>query len=168
MKISFGVYLGYQVYRYFGLNPLYSTIAEAENFKTVASLIIAGLGLALTFQARYQEFFWIIVASFISYYSSNILIGMFGASAGYLCAGTIVGALSNLYSRLRKRPSLIILLPAIILLVPGSIGFKGINLLFDKNIMEGFNSIFSMATIGISLVSGTYFGALLVKPRRTL
>ena len=40
--------------------------------------------------------------------------------------------------------------------------------IFDKNILEGFNSIFNMISIGISLISGTYFGAILVKPRRTL
>lgn len=168
MKISFGVYLAYQVSRYLGFTYKPSTIAQEDIFKTIISLNFAAIGLALAFQARHQEFIWIIIAAFISYYSSHLFIDLFDANAGYLCAGTIVGALSNLYSRISNRPSLIVLLPAIILLVPGSIGFKGLNLLFDRNIMEGFDSIFNMATIGISLVSGSYFGALLVKPRRTL
>jgi uncharacterized membrane protein YjjP (DUF1212 family) len=168
MKISFGVYIAYQIGRYIGFVTLESSHSPSHQLTTILSLGIAGIGLALSFQARTQDFIWIVLAAFISYFSSNFFIGMFGATAGYLCAGTLIGSLSNLYSRISNRPSLIVLLPAIILLVPGSVGFKGLNLLFDQNVMEGFSAIFSMAQIGIALVTGTYFGALLVKPRRTL
>jgi uncharacterized membrane protein YjjP (DUF1212 family) len=168
MKISFGLYIAYQIGRYLGFNPIESSHSAPNQIATILSLAIAGIGFSLSFQARTQEFFWIVLASFISYFSSHIFIEMFGATAGYLCAGTLIGSLSNIYSRIKKRPSLIVLLPAIILLVPGSVGFKALNLLFDQNVMEGFNSIFTMTSIGISLVTGTYFGAILVKPRRSL
>jgi uncharacterized membrane protein YjjP (DUF1212 family) len=168
LKISFGVYLAYQVSRYFGWVSLTGIVASPSLFVMIVSLGLAGIGLGLSFQARVQEFFWIVLAAFLSYFSSQFFLDLFGHTAGYLCSGTFIGSLSNLYSRMMNRPALIFLLPAIILLVPGSIGFKGLNLLFDRNVLEGFNSIFNMVTIGISLVSGTYFGALLVKPRRSI
>jgi uncharacterized membrane protein YjjP (DUF1212 family) len=168
LKISFGVYLAYQISRYFGWQTLGATLESPNVFILTTSLVIAGVGLSLSFQARVQEFFWIVLAAVLSYFCSQFFLELFGHTAGYLCAGAAIGSLSNIYSRMMNRPALIFLLPAIILLVPGSIGFKGLNLLFDRNVLEGFNSIFNMVTIGISLVSGTYFGALLVKPRRTL
>jgi len=168
LKISFGVYLAYQVSRYFGWQTLDATLESPNAVILTLSLIIAGIGLSLSFQARVQEFFWIVLAAVLSYFSSQVFLELFGHTAGYLCSGAFIGSLSNIYSRFMNRPALIFLLPAIILLVPGSIGFKGLNLLFDRNVLEGFNSIFNMVTIGISLVSGTYFGALLVKPRRSI
>ena len=168
LKISFGVYLGYQLVKYFNIPMLEAQLGSPSLPIEILALVLSGMGLSLSFQARKQDYIWIILAAFISFYSSAILINMLGVVGGYLVAGTVVGSLSNVFSRVKNRPALIFLLPAIILLVPGSIGFQGLGFLFDKNILEGFNSIFNMISIGISLISGTYFGAILVKPRRTL
>jgi uncharacterized membrane protein YjjB (DUF3815 family) len=59
-------------------------------------------------------------------------------------------------------------LPAIILLVPGSIGFKGLEFLFSHNTIEGINTLFNTFIIGIALVAGNYFGNILIKPKRNL
>lgn len=168
LKISFGVYLGSQVMKYVDLNITSINITIHPLYITVLMVALAGIGFTFAFQARRQDAHWILLAAFISYFSSTTFTLFLGPIAGALCAGSVIGACSNLFSRIKNRPALIFFLPAIILLVPGSVGFKGLNLLFENNMLEGFNTIFQMATIGIALVSGTFFGSLLVKPKRAL
>lgn len=168
LKISFGVYIATQTAMYLGVSPQTSAITNYSIFVVIPMLIIVALGLSFTFQARKSDIPWIILAAMLSYFSSRFFSQISSEAAGPFLSGTVIAAASNLFSRSLKRPAMIFLLPAIILLVPGSIGFKGINLVFNKDLLAGVDSIFSMALIGISLVSGTYFGSLLVKPRRTL
>lgn len=168
LKISFGVYIATQTAMYLGISPQTTSITNYSIFIIIPMLIMVAIGLSFTFQARKSDIPWIILAAVLSYFSSNFFAHISSEAAGPFLSGTVIAAASNVFSRSLKRPAMIFLLPAIILLVPGSIGFKGINLVFNKDLLAGVDSIFSMALIGISLVSGTYFGSLLVKPRRTL
>lgn len=168
LKISFGVYLATQLAMHFGVSPQTAGATEHNFLVIIPMLIMVATGLSCTFQARKSDIPWIILAAMLSYFSSKFFAQISSEAAGPFLSGTLIAAASNIYSRSLNRPAMIFLLPAIILLVPGSIGFKGINLVFNKDLLAGVDSIFSMALIGISLVSGTYFGSLLVKPRRSL
>lgn len=168
MKIAFGVYLATQACRYFGLFPQATAITAHSIWIIFIMLFLVALGLSCTFQARKSDIPWIILAAFISSFSSKFFGQISSEAAGPFLSGTLIAALSNIFSRLMNRPAMIFLLPAIILLVPGSIGFKGISLVFNKDLLAGVDSIFNMGLIGVSLVSGTYFGSLIIKPRRTL
>lgn len=168
LKISFGVYLATQIGMHFGVSPQITAQTNYSLFVIIPMLMLVATGLSFTFQARKSDIPWIILAAMLSYFSSRFFAQISSDAAGPFLSGTVIAAASNIYSRSLNRPAMIFLLPAIILLVPGSIGFKGINLVFNKDLLAGVDSIFNMALIGISLVSGTYFGSLLVKPRRTL
>lgn len=168
LKISFGIFMGNEAMKYLGLINTSFPLVHHPLFIVIPMLIICAVGFAITFQARIKDIPWIILAAFISYFTSDISNSFLGPIAGVLCSGTIIGATSNLFSRLMNRPAMIFLLPAIILLVPGSIGFQGMNLLFSQDMVQGINTIFKMTAVAIALVSGTYFGSILIKPRRTL
>lgn len=168
MKISFGVYLATQLCLHFGIQPQ-ATGETIHHFGFIVLMLLSvSVGLSCTFQAQKSDIPWIIMAAFLSYFSSKLFAGLSSEAAGPFLSGTLIAATSNIFSRSLNRPAMIFLLPAIILLVPGSIGFKGINLVFNKNLLAGVDNIFNMGLIGISLVSGTYFGSLIIKPRRTL
>lgn len=168
LKISFGVFLGNQVMKYLGISITQTNLTDHPLYIVIPMIALSGVGFTIAFQARKQDAFWILVAAFVSYFSSLLFTSTLGPIAGALCSGSVIGAASNLFSRIKNRPALIFFLPSIILLVPGSVGFRGLNLLFENNMLEGVNTIFNMATIGIALVSGTFFGSLLVKPKRAL
>jgi uncharacterized membrane protein YjjP (DUF1212 family) len=168
LKISFGIYIGNEAMKYFGILNNSTPLTNHPLFIIIPMLIISAIGFSITFQARVKDTIWIIFAAFLSYFSADIFSSYLGPIAGILCSGTIIGAASNLFSRLMNRPALIFLLPALILLVPGSVGFQGLNLLFTQDMIQGINTMFRMASIAVALVSGTYFGSILIKPRRSL
>lgn len=168
LKISFGVFIGNEAMRSIGMINTSTPLIDHSLYVVIPMLFICAVGFSIAFQARIKDIPWIIIAAFVSYFSSEIFNSFLGPIAGVLCSGTIIGASSNLFSRIMNRPALIFLLPAIILLVPGSIGFQGLNLLFSQDMIQGINTIFKMTAVAIALVIGTYFGSLLIKPRRSL
>jgi len=168
LKITFGVYLSSLIFNYYGVTAVESSNISHPLFIQLPFVVLSGLGFAIAFQSRKKDIAWIILSCLISYFSSRFFVDSVGPAGGHFCSGCLIGMLSNLFARIKNMPSLIFLLPALILQVPGSIGFKSINLLFDSNPIEGINTMIAMTIIGIGLVSGIYFGSLLIKPRRSL
>lgn len=167
LKLAFGTYLGSIMANYF-------FIPQTTDFETIhwlvkfTALILISFSFVISFQARWQETIWIIIAGMSTYYINVNVTAHLGQTAAALITGSYIGAGSNLYARVLNRPSMIVSLPAIILLVPGSIGFKGLEFLFSQNTVDGINTLFNTLTIGLALVAGTYFGNLIIRPKRSL
>ena len=87
---------------------------------------------------------------------------------GRFLAGLVVTAASNVYARNANRPGALIRVPGIILLVPGSVGFRSITLMMERDVMMGLDTAFTLLNALIALVAGVLFGNLLVAPRRNL
>ncbi|MBG60697.1 MAG: hypothetical protein CMJ16_09590 [Peredibacter sp.] len=168
LKISFGSYIGAQVAKSFFPTDFMATGYVLDPLWIWPVLLFVPLTFVVNFQANTRDAFWIVLAGVISFTSSKYGTAYFGVVAGSFFSGTVIGAGSNLFARFKQRPSLIVALPAIILLVPGSINYKGLNFLFSQNTIDGINAIFNSASIGMGLVAGAYFGNVLIKPKRTL
>jgi len=65
-----------------------------------------------------------------------------------------LGLSSNIFGKLISKPISIMLVPGIILLVPGSLGFQSISNLVDNQTLKGVESAFSMTITAVSLVAG--------------
>jgi uncharacterized membrane protein YjjB (DUF3815 family) len=76
--------------------------------------------------------------------------------------------MSNIFARMKDKPSAIFQWPGIILLVPGSVGYRGMTSLFERDVIGGMDTAFTMITLAMALVVGVFFGNILVKPRRSL
>jgi uncharacterized membrane protein YjjP (DUF1212 family) len=168
LKISFGIYIASSIARYFGWDISMNSPEMVSDWIKYIALFFAACGLILAFQARPNDGIWIVVACYISFFASQMLLDQLGKPASSFIAGGIVGALSNVYARWLKRPAMIFLLPAILLLVPGSVGYQSLNFMFADNPVEGLRSAFNTLTIAVALVSGVYFGNVLVRPKRSL
>ena len=82
--------------------------------------------------------------------------------------GACVGAMSNIFARLQNRPSSIFQFPGIILLVPGSVGYRSLSFLFERDVVGGLDTAFTMITLAMALVVGVFFGNVLIRPRGSL
>jgi len=58
--------------------------------------------------------------------------------------------------------------PGILLLVPGSVGFRSVSFLLERDTSLGMDTALLLLTLLVSLVAGLLFGELLVSPRRSL
>ena len=106
----------------------------------------------------------VIVGYLVTYWCGNAL----GAPFGVFVGGLVLSAGSNLYARLKHRPGALVREPGVLLLVPGSVGFRSVSDLLNNQIASGTHIAVLLVTLLISLVAGLLFGDLLIAPRRSL
>ena len=80
----------------------------------------------------------------------------------------MVSLTANSYARLFKRPGAVIRLPGVILLVPGSVGFKSLFFVFQKDVFLGLDTAVSLLLLVVSLVAGLLMANTLVPARYSL
>jgi len=83
-------------------------------------------------------------------------------------AALVAGVAANVHSRLRRRPAAVTLLPAILMLVPGSLGLRGLQFLAQRDVVSGIASLFSLTLLAVALAGGLLLANLAVPPRRAL
>jgi uncharacterized membrane protein YjjB (DUF3815 family) len=77
-----------------------------------------------------------------------------------------VGLASKLYAQLLHRPTTVTLAPGILLLVPGSLGFRSIASLLDNQIVPGVEIAVRMILTAMALVAGILIANILLPVRR--
>ena len=87
---------------------------------------------------------------------------------GIVGGALLLGALANVYARFAHRPGAVIREPGILLLVPGSVGFRSVSFLLERDTTLSLDTGLLLITLLVSLVAGLMFGDLLVSPRRSL
>lgn len=168
MKLTFGVFIGAKIASYFYLPPQSFEFHRIPDWVAIFTLPITAMMATVIFKADPADWKWVTLAGVFGYSCSKVATYYFGAEMGILLGGFCVGATSNIFARLKDRPSSLFQFPGIILLVPGSLGYQSFNFLFEKDVLGGLTMAFSMITLAMALVVGLFFGNILVKPRRSL
>jgi uncharacterized membrane protein YjjP (DUF1212 family) len=167
MKLGFGVALGTRLGDVL-FNPGVELSSTAPTWTQLPALGVAAVSLSIILQAHPRELGWIL---------GTCYLGMFGAQAGAKLLGPELGAFmaalavtlgSNLYARALHRASSVTQVPAILLLVPGSVGYRAVSALLERNVLSGMETAFSMVLTAMALVAGTLLAGLLLPPRKVL
>ena len=139
----------------------------------LAAVAVASLGFSLLFRVRAREIPWIF-ASCIAGIGAVRLIGAqlvnvpeYPAIAAFAGALT-VGLLANAYGRLVKRPATVPLVPGLLVLVPGSVGYRALRAFTEQHALSGVETTFQMLLLAAALVGGLLTASALLPPRRSL
>jgi uncharacterized membrane protein YjjB (DUF3815 family) len=62
----------------------------------------------------------------------------------------------------------VVLIPAALLLVPGSMGFRGMTSLLARDTVSGLESMFAMFVVAAAIVGGLLVANATLAPRRVL
>ena len=122
----------------------------------------------MLFRARRRDLFWVLLAGWLGFAGARLGASFLSPELGVLVGALVVGLASNLYARTRNRLALVVQVPGIMLLVPGSIGFHSMNSFLTNDVLTGVESAFRMAQVAGALVGGLLFANALLRPRRSL
>ncbi|HEU0276890.1 MAG TPA: threonine/serine exporter family protein [Rhodanobacteraceae bacterium] len=168
LKLTFGVAAAAQVCAVLHIVPPAHGLPPLATWVQWPALLVAAVAFAMLFQTALRDYplvlAAVIVGYLVTYWSGNALGSPFGVFVG----GLVLSAGSNLYARLRHRPGALVREPGVLLLVPGSVGFRSVTDLLNNQIASGTHIAVLLFTMLISLVAGLLFGDLLVAPRRSL
>ena len=126
------------------------------------------VGLSLAFQTSRRDLPWAVVVSAIAY--SGVLLGssILDSNLGNLLGTIIAVVISNIWARKTGRPTSIVLIPAIVLLVSGTIGFRGIASMAQGDMVLGVQQFFRMFVVAMTILAGIMIGYTIVRPERSL
>jgi uncharacterized membrane protein YjjP (DUF1212 family) len=129
---------------------------------------VAPLAFAVVFRAPIRQ--WpVIVAVCISGFTVAQAAGAgLGPEMGALLGAFVVGCSSNIYARVRNRPAMVPQTPALLILVPGSIGYRALTAMIDTQTLRGMELAFSMMITAAALAGGLLLASLFVPPKRLL
>jgi uncharacterized membrane protein YjjP (DUF1212 family) len=172
LKLAFGVAAATQVCAVLGIEPRDFELPALPAWIDYPALLVAAIAFAILFRAAKRDWPVVIVAVIVGYLATRlggeISINLPGAPFGVFLGGLLLSAFSNLYARYAGRPGAVVREPGILLLVPGSVGFRSVSYLLDRNTSLGIDTGILLVTLLISLVGGLMFGELLIAPRRSL
>ncbi|HEX5754922.1 MAG TPA: threonine/serine exporter family protein [Arenimonas sp.] len=173
LKLTFGTVAAMQIVQVLGWQPQEDTVSAAQPLLQLGSLLVAAFAFAVLFQCSRRDYLLAMAAAVVGYGLVRLGTDVFGLSSAefpgsVFFAGMGVAALSNAYGRWRNRPGALIRVPGIILLVPGSVGFRSLNFVMERDVLLGLDTAFLLISALVALVAGLLFGNLLVPARRNL
>jgi uncharacterized membrane protein YjjP (DUF1212 family) len=118
------------------------------------ALVASPLALTVLFRAPASQAFSIVVVGFVGFQGGRIGSELLSPELGMFLGALAIGLASRVYGRLTGRPETLTLVPAILLLVPGSIGYRSFASLLEREVVLGVETAFKMALVAISLVAG--------------
>ncbi len=167
-KMSFGILLAVEFCKIFWSSLDLVQENSLSAFYQLPAIFMASFCFTIIFQAKIRDFPYILISGAVTFFSLQISSQYLSHILSLFIASFVIGFISNLFARTQNRPSAIMLVPGIILLVPGSVGLKGLNLIFQNNFIQGLTSGFQMFTLAITIVGGLFMANVVLNPRKHL
>lgn len=119
------------------------------------AIALLGGTLMVFLQAPLRSLHVMMGACLLAFAVASGVGAVFGPVAGAFTAAFSVALAGQLYQRFSGEPGILVQIPGLITLVPGSVGFKGLHALMEQDNLAGISTMTAMATTGAALVIGT-------------
>lgn len=151
----------------FGVLPPHYPLPQ-PTWSELLALLISATSLMILFRAQPSDLPLFLGAATLALIGSRVGASVLGAQLGALVGAVLVGIAGNLFARWRNRPSALVQLPGLMVLVPGSLGFRSVAALLEQDTLAGVQSAFTVVLVAISLAMGLLIAGAIVPPRRVL
>jgi uncharacterized membrane protein YjjB (DUF3815 family) len=130
-----------------------------------AALVVAPLGFTVLLRARGRDAGWIALAGALAFGGTRLGALVLGPELGAFAGALCLGVASNAYGRALGRPEIVPLVPGMLLLVPGSLGFRSLASLVEGQTIPGVEAAFRMTLVAVSLATGLLFANVVLPAR---
>ncbi|MCA2978549.1 MAG: threonine/serine exporter family protein [Myxococcaceae bacterium] len=110
----------------------------------------------------------IAVASGAVVWVCQRLVGGWAPPTAAFTSALVLASLANAYARTTNRPAQLFLLPGLLLLVPGSFGYRSFDALLRGDYTQGASQAVDMFLLAGALVTGLLVANVIVPPRKVL
>jgi uncharacterized membrane protein YjjP (DUF1212 family) len=168
-KLYFGAFLGMALGQLcVGETTVQPGVAVPAWTAWLAVAILCG-SLVIVFRARAKHILWGLASGFIAYGASLIGGIYLGLALGAFVGAFAVGVYGNIFTRLMNAPASIVSLQGMIVLVPGSKTYIGLNSFISGEHMVATEQLGQQTfLIFMSLVAGFIFANVALPPKKSL
>jgi uncharacterized membrane protein YjjP (DUF1212 family) len=169
LMLTMGVMFGQQITSFWGVDAAADfTPAALPGWVEPMALLVAGTTLGILFKAARRDLPWTVAAVMLPYLAFQLGIADLGLEASIFLGALIAGVFSNVFARWKDRPSLIVRLPGILILVPGATGFLSLGDLANGDVLEGMQAMVRVLMTATALVTGFLVSNAVLPPRKAL
>jgi uncharacterized membrane protein YjjP (DUF1212 family) len=168
LAIGFGLAVGARLAPLAGARALALPVDPLPAWTEVAALALSPIALTIGFRARPQDGLVILVAGGIAYAVARVGGNAGGPELGMLAAAFVTGLVGNAYARVARRPAAVPIVPALLLLVPGTLGVRSVAALVARDVVPGVEFLFTLLAVAGALAAGLLFANLALPPRKSL
>lgn len=161
LALGCGALLGFAV---IGPSLLQTSAVHAQavpaRFWTLAALLMA-IGMSIDLDARLRDFVWVFASCFVALFISHVLGLTAVHQVSAFASAFLCGIVANLGARFLRVPQPVMLVPALLVLVPGSLSYESVLFAFQHNISTAFTFGANAAFAAVQLVAGLLLSQLL-------
>lgn len=165
--LAFGVAIGAQIGSIPGI-PTPIVPVPTPAWTEPLALLCSAAGLTVLLRARPRDFPWVLAAAVLAVVGGRLGAAALGPELGAFLGALVIGLAGNAFARWTRRPAAILQVPGLLLLVPGSVGFRSLAALLERETLAGIQTAFSMVLVSIALVAGLLVAGAVLSPRRAL
>ena len=168
LQLGFGVALGQKIDLFLPEGPAHVELVPLPDWVYPLTILMVVVSLAILFRARIRDVGFILLAGVLAYAAARFGARYIGAELGAFVGALVLGMISNLYGRLLDRPALVLNTVGIMLLVPGSLGYRSLESLIQAALLPGIDLAFRSVLVLVALSGGVLVANSIVSPRRLL
>ncbi|MEQ8277099.1 MAG: threonine/serine exporter family protein [Deltaproteobacteria bacterium] len=168
LQLIFGVALGTRVQALLWEVPGPVTPEALPQWTFVFFLFVACVGLVVLFRAPVRTAPVILFAASVGLLGARIGGEALGGEIGIFVGAYLVCLSGNIYARVASRPAVVLIVPGLLLLVPGSVGMRSLSQLLAEDPLGGVTSAFATLLAAVSIVAGLLMANITVPPKRAL
>ena len=166
LGIAFGVALGARLAELaLGAVPR-ADVIPLPAWTEMLAVVLAPLSFTVIMRARAVDALPILGVCVLAFIGGRAGSAALGPELGVFAGAFVAALASNLHARWRGLPVLVTLSPALLLLVPGSVGFRSIALMMDREVLDGIQAAFRMIIMFAALVAGLQVAGVAVPAPR--
>lgn len=132
------------------------------------AVLIAPISFAVIFKVPTSQWTVIFLVAVSGFLTSRYVGAKFSPETGAFFGALVVGCASNLYARVKNRPAMAAQTPGVLILVPGSIGYRSLVAMLESQTVEGVALGFMMILVAGALVGGLLTANVVLPPKRIL
>jgi len=165
--IAFGVAAGTSVLRALTA-PAAAEPVPLDPSTLWIALALAPVALTILFNANLRDLPAIALISVIGFMTARTVGETMGTALGVGAGAVAVGLVANARAIRANRPVAVCAIPGIMLLVPGSIGFRSLAAFLDQKALHGLEAAVLAVTVALALAIGLLLANALLPPKREI
>jgi len=132
----------------------------------VVALLVTPVALMVLFRGEWRDLLWMTVSAFVAYSLVRLGVRTVDPAIAAFLGAAATGLYGNAFAFFTRRPSSITTVPSLMILVPGSLGFRSVTQLLSDDIVTGVESAFNVGIIATAIVAGLLVANALFAPHR--
>ncbi|HTU68826.1 MAG TPA: threonine/serine exporter family protein [Candidatus Baltobacteraceae bacterium] len=167
LELGCGAFLGFAVIGPSLLKTGDVTPHAVPTHLWIIAAILMTVGISIDLDSRPRDFIWVFASCFVALLTSHLLGGTPVHEISAFISAFLCGIVANAGARVLRLPQPLMLVPALLVLVPGSLSYESVLFAFQHNISSALTFAVNASFAAVQLVAGLLLSQL-VFPAKAL